>query len=969
MQIHDPVAILFTELKTFDGVGSFCKVSQSLKRTGMSDDFLLQLGVRESVAVDFLFANLDHLKWSSDPKPLIEYLRTATLTRQDMEKLRGTRYLPSENDPNQMFAPSELYLPDSALRIFPFVRLLQWPSNDDVTDRSLNGKFLVSLGMKVLPPLYQVLKYIADEAHDDILRRQCLDFVANKLGSGGSYQAEYSRLGKSDKTSLKFLPCIIKSPLSGEETRGCYSSLSCCSEMRVAVMGFPVLDLGSKTKLYGNLFHCADEPDAAALIQQLRLLVALSKKTLARASPEMKTPFSSKIISSFSSMFEYLSTRNMPSALIRDISDDTFIPCLVNGRLEWFAPNMVFFKNGNSEERSDLDAITESLFPSVAFSPFLSSAGVKQEASTKDIFQLMMQSPQTVFEAVKSEKRYIALLRRIAAHKPFRRVTSEIRSSAFLLAYSVSDGDDGKEKTTCELAKASDIYVIDNTFFCRMFAVKHAPHESDLEEFYALIGSSYISKVVEKRFDILGKPRTTSTTETLMERIQERGPLLVSPSVTSRPLNENASTVFDPKNFEIVQVPELKAVYSLGKSTRTNRTTCCSQQKMSRKQNTLVITPEFEMFDVGFAIGELILQRCQLEDAFFISSLLEAPLEQLRARGFPVDRIIKPAEVYIPEPAAVDMPAEKDQRRKIDPSHVEPVVNEDSSGAAEGNKESKSLLPIKESTEDPQKPQSQSASNAYLSMLKEMYPGADESYISEKLGSAPNLDRVKDVAEDLAVNGYPDDNAAMVESAREAGESKETVPSKMLGSKKLGRAFNGLKSSSFGGMTSRLKQSGAKSFSEEGMAAPPTNESNKEVQPKDDPILQENMERLLQHKVRSSPSVDGRGLESGEQNISIPEGLDHGTSCEVIPSQNIKPFVCQNGTFAAHNGIKVFSCSKVPSSEEYLRLHGDAVECFAVVLERLCNIVYGLPLQSVAICKFPTKGLPVRRGRAFREFV
>lgn len=917
----------------------------------MSDEFLVQLGVRESVAVDFLFANLDHFKWSNDPKPLIEYLRSAKLTRQDIEKLKTTQYLPSETDPSRMFAPSELYLPDASFRIFPFIRLLQWPSDDDVTERSQNGKFLASVGMNVLPPLKQVLHFIAEDVKDDAMRLQCLDLVAERLGSSGSYQSEYARLSRSEKSSLKYLPCIIRSPLSGEEKRGCYSSLSCCSEPKVAVMGFPVLDLGPKTKLYGSLFQCAEEPDTGAAIQQMKLLVSMSKKMLNATNGDQKVEFESTVLSSFAAIFEYLSTRKISSTLLADLWNEKFIPCRIDKHLDWCAPSMVFFKNENPDERSDLDMITESLFPSVPFSPFLSSAGVKQEASTKDIFQLMIQSPQSVFEAVKSEKRYCALLRRIAAHRPFRHVTSEIRDAPFLLANVVTEGDDGKETTQCELAKASDIYVIDNTFFGRMFRVKRAPHESDLEDFYALIGSSYISKVVEKKFDIVGRPQESATTDALMERIQERGPLLVSPSVTSRPLIENASHVFDPKNFAIVQVPELKAVYSLGNSIRTNRTTCCNQPGRSRNRNTLVITPDFEMFDVGFAVGELILQRCQLEDAFFISSLLDAPLDQLRARGFPVDRIIKPIEVVdiaIPEAMTTQDKDNAGMKKETSVSTSSVGENTNSSLAAGGPEESRPAAPPENAQNTSE---SQTSRDAYASMLKEMYPGADESFIKEKLGDKPDLNRVKEVAEDLAINGYPDDENTAAQSP-DASNSAEPQASKMLGSKKLGRAFNGLKSSNLGGVANRLKKSGMGSLGGGAMTSPPSNGTNKDVRPKDDPLLQDNMESMLKNTVKASPGVDASGLQSPEQSLSIPQGLDHGDTCEVIPAQNIKPFVGQNGKPTAHNGIKLFSYSKLPSSEEFLQVHVDAVECFAVVLERLCTVVFGLPLQSVAICEY-----------------
>ena len=46
------------ELKAFDGVGSFHKASKTLKTAGITEDFLLVLGVRKSIAVEFLFQNL-----------------------------------------------------------------------------------------------------------------------------------------------------------------------------------------------------------------------------------------------------------------------------------------------------------------------------------------------------------------------------------------------------------------------------------------------------------------------------------------------------------------------------------------------------------------------------------------------------------------------------------------------------------------------------------------------------------------------------------------------------------------------------------------------------------------------------------------------------------------------------------------------------------------------------------------------
>ncbi len=254
--------------------------------------------------------------------------------------------------------------------------------------------------------------------------------------------------------------------------------------------------------------------------------------------------------------------------------------------------------------------------------------------------------------------------------------------------------------------------------------------------------------------------------------------------------------------------------------------------------------------------------------------------------------------------------------------------------------------------------------DAYVSILKQMYPGCDESYLRDKLGDDPDLDRVRSVAEELAMKGYPRDDDSSLKSSSTADDSsasrQDSHSSKLLGSKKLGRAFQGLKSSNFGGLSGRFKQSGDQAGGgggEDGsvMSAGTFGDDSRshQVAPEQDANVHNNMERILESKVRESPTVGSNGLQSEQKSIPIPQGLDHGTSCEVIPSQDIKPFLGANGKAETHNGIKIFSAQKESSSEEFLRSNSDTIECFAVVLERLCS-VFGLQLKSVAIYHDPT---------------
>ena len=92
----------------FGNLGNFHKVSKNVHNVGISDELLLLLGVRKSVAIDFLFENLHTLNYMDDPKPLVEYLRSATLTKTDVQKLKNSQYLPAHLDSRRMFAPCKV---------------------------------------------------------------------------------------------------------------------------------------------------------------------------------------------------------------------------------------------------------------------------------------------------------------------------------------------------------------------------------------------------------------------------------------------------------------------------------------------------------------------------------------------------------------------------------------------------------------------------------------------------------------------------------------------------------------------------------------------------------------------------------------------------------------------------------------------------------------------------------------------
>jgi Protein of unknown function (DUF3684) len=337
------------ELSAFDGVGSFHKASAALQSAGITEEFLLVVGVRKSVSIDFLFANLDTLDWSKDPKPLIEYLRTATLTRNDLNMLSSTKYLPAGIDNTKRFAPSELFLPNEDLDIFPFVNTLRWPSELEVSEKSDNGKFLVKLGVRPMPSLVVVLAFLSGTELSEEQREKGLEFVCDRLVPHGAYYSQYSSMGPSERKKYRFLPCLVRNVIDGEHSKALRQSpVDCYSDVSCGVMGFPVLDSSlakKKGQLYGSLFQCDHEPQTSLLLQRLSHLVAGAKGKINAASDSERPAISKRIVSGFEQIFKYLSHRSadLSYSSIELLKRESFIPSIVDDSITWYRYVDFFF--------------------------------------------------------------------------------------------------------------------------------------------------------------------------------------------------------------------------------------------------------------------------------------------------------------------------------------------------------------------------------------------------------------------------------------------------------------------------------------------------------------------------------------------------------------------------------------------------------------------------------------------------
>ena len=617
------------------GVAGLRKCSSKLEGAGISEDFLIAIGVRKAATASVLLEHLQKGEQRDDPKTIVEYLQSLPLTDRDRQTIGIMPCFPAAGINGALFAANELCLPNRRLRfLFPAVKQLRWPHDEDLSETEGCGQFLASLGMQSLPEnLFGMLKQTTTISSMD---ERCirLDFIARLLKT-----KKISPLARK----LKIIPVTQQYVLTGVKKNLFCSPLDCYSDPRCAVMGFPVVDQNlENSALYAERFECATEPSWASKMRALEVLTKNAQEVTLNAqgkSSDYQAQLCTSLEQAFDSMYRYLSDSPQPCD-----AWNIRVPCKDGQHLVWKHPSQVFF------ESSANDPHAKALFHFKEGNRFLETLGVRREPPMRDFLLRITMSPETVLKLLGSEEGYRSLLRRIAISET--RVPG-MRDKAFLLAYcSGSSADELKDDSggensrpvRCAFAKAKDIVVVDNAFLAGLFPIYRAPFDQTLEDFYLSLGSIPLSEMVKKRYQWDEAASDTPSTMELRKAILDRTSLLVAPSRSNRPVKSNAAAVMNA--LEIRQVPKIDVTYSLGHLSTLKTTTCCLKPT-GRLQKLMLITEDFDWFDVGMVLGSLLLQRCHLEDGLLFSTLLQTPVSVLEARGFQMKQVHVDAPVTV----------------------------------------------------------------------------------------------------------------------------------------------------------------------------------------------------------------------------------------------------------------------------------------------------------------------------------
>lgn len=667
-----PTASYFPNVKLFDDLPVVTGIGN------VKDKFLLALGVRKTIELGVIFERLvnvsgnpqtpDGGKWGH--VDLIRYLASVRgdIPPDDIKRLQATPICPAEvgRDPNQGSTPryvmSDLFEPKDTLRNLN-LPIIQWPGI--IRAGSLEGKFMSLLGLRTKPGFPELVDIMAQSVAkgDFTLRDHALTYLIINFHN--------NNYDKYDATSITtgYLP------VQGADIKRLVAPSRCFTNERASVLGFELL----RKDLHPHAMKFGVRPDPP-LLECIDRLVKNPPPTRRDAK----------------AVFGYFASRlgEIKDENVQRLGGARFVPVIPqapmsNGSqgekvaaIRHAPPRECFL--GDSRTYGDI-------FTYVDYGPeansFLLTCGSKAEPSKLELAQMAVREPARLFTVLQSTDKYLAMLRTLAESmatlKKDKELFSQMKKAQFLLAYrevSISSkplkesshqpiNDDGFDEDdedqeasirTFQLANARQTVIVDNVTNYNLFKdnLLVAPQEESLEEFYLALGSPVLSGLIQELPRVGAVINDQRLAVKLQKRVMERSRLFLS-EYSRDVIKHDTRWLEKNLNVQAVQSISLGRVLKFNGQTFSNtqaRTAFVSQDQ--RKGWVLSIqAASYDVFEVSQALVPLLLTRPGLQSQLSLEILLRTNLENLRARGYNIERILR-------QRAAAESRIAEEQRKK-----------------------------------------------------------------------------------------------------------------------------------------------------------------------------------------------------------------------------------------------------------------------------------------------------------------
>ncbi|CAJ0845562.1 4521_t:CDS:2, partial [Entrophospora sp. SA101] len=518
----------------------------------------------------------------------------------------------------------------------------------------------------------------------------------------------------SELVKFAFLPCSADPNVYATPSE-CYSNPEC------AIMKFNVLHRELRHK--AEEFGIKQNPDRLQVLEKLR-------KEPPENEEKAKLVFS--YLSSFQNHFihpDWLSLSQLAFIPIREKKQSNV--------LKYGSPQNCFFK---SSEESFAGFFYYIDFGEKA-NKFLQSCGVKNEPSPIELAEFLINSSHDFLKSVGDNiEKYLAVLHRIAVEfhsiQRNQKLLNNMKRYPILLGMTKKQSEEGKNKDKAVvgkneadnslnqveryvLATPNEIYINDNAIYQDIFEPLIFFSEKGL-------GCPLLTNSVKSSPNIKGVPKVTQKSKELQNLIKERSPLFFH-EVRKADIVNNESWV---KKLNVLGVDQIETTYVLAPNNITkieHSNTCVISHDSWKNDWTLYIKHgELDTLDIASMISQYIYKKPQLKEATLISMLLMMPLNALKRKGFPVERI---------------MSQQKSFRRVVENSDNPKRPRIDEQMTPNNYNTNRGQLNIAELEN-------------YSKQLQSTFPECDPNYIKSCLAQE-NSDHLMKVANKLAEQDYP----------------------------------------------------------------------------------------------------------------------------------------------------------------------------------------------------------------------
>jgi hypothetical protein len=301
---------------------------------------------------------------------------------------------------------------------------------------------------------------------------------------------------------------------------------------------------------------------------------------------------------------------------------------------------------------------------------FLFKCGAKAEPTKVELANMACAEPARLLSVLQSPEKYMNLLRNLADDLPTLKKDKDLfkrmKTSAFLLGSreitsnnnrsSDSYEDDEAPIKQWQLATPGQLVVLDDYISYRLFkdSLICAPEEDLLEAFYMALGTQTLGSIVQEELKIGPHMEKQDAAIWLRKHVLERSKLFMHEYVKHKPdaVRHDVKWLEKHLTVEVVRTLALRRSLRGHNQSHTEKRQAASQR--TKGGYVLYVSAEErrpDMYQVGQAVCQLLLNRPNQQAYFFFEPFLKLELLDLRGRGYNVDRILraKAAEARIAE--------------------------------------------------------------------------------------------------------------------------------------------------------------------------------------------------------------------------------------------------------------------------------------------------------------------------------